>query len=240
MVEKGSKFLYSKILHRQKRKGSRFSSPQKRKVGKDHDFFSVSFRVLLFFLTQLWFLFQGSYPTQTNHYTWSNQETIAIDPFLTFKFLEGFFPFHTTIGLFWGTLQLSDPPPKKNNQLHHPGVQLSELSFRVNGNTLDLTGAVASNDGGTNPSNEGGIYIFFWGVNKTSGGVGGWLVSSRFKKIWREVFIFPPEKGEFPSSESPLPGGNPPIFRFDVSFRGCIPPKKNSDAKIGSAQTPWT
>lgn len=47
---------------------------------------------------------------------------------------------------------------------------MSELSFRVNGNTLDLTGAVASNDGGTNPSNEGGgHFVFFWGGWKSLG-----------------------------------------------------------------------
>ena len=68
-------------------------------------------------------------------------------------------------------------PPQPGNSLtqqqpssHHQGVQLSELSFRVNGNTLDLTGAVASNDGGTNPSNEGlDICIFLLGGWKSLG-----------------------------------------------------------------------
>lgn len=61
---------------------------------------------------------------------------------------------------------------------HHQGVQLSELSFRVNGNTLDLTGAVASNDGGTNPSNEGLDILFFLQVGGKAWGGAPWRMAA--------------------------------------------------------------
>lgn len=78
----------------------------------------------------------------------------------------------------------SFPPPGKSltqqqPSSHYQGVQLSELSFRVNGNTLDLTGAVASNDGGTNPSNEGGTFAVFAGGKAWGWGLfSGWRLSS--------------------------------------------------------------
>jgi len=42
-----------------------------------------------------------------------------------------------------------------------PGVQVAELSFLSNGQVVDLTSAVASNEGGSSPSNEGADFLWW-------------------------------------------------------------------------------
>ena len=67
-------------------------------------------------------------------------------------------------------------PPKKpmfSHDFHQiPGVQVAELSFLSNGQVVDLTSAVASNEGGSSPSTKvrifyGGFHDDFIGSNGT-------------------------------------------------------------------------